>query len=82
MGDTLTNKDYETILSFYQLPIPHSKRALKRQAERILADKLCKCIGQGSHKQISCRNAFQYGKPRSVKLKRKIYTRKTKKRNI
>jgi hypothetical protein len=40
----LTNNDYKRILEFYKKTIPRSKRLLKIQAEKILANKLCKCI--------------------------------------
>jgi hypothetical protein len=40
----LTNKDYEDILNYYKKNIPKSKRLLKENAEKILADKLCRCI--------------------------------------
>lgn len=40
----LTNKDYVSILTYYKLNIPRSKRQLKKQAEQIMAEKLCKCI--------------------------------------
>lgn len=40
----LTITDYKHILEFYKKPIPKSKRILKMQAEKILANKLCKCI--------------------------------------
>jgi hypothetical protein len=40
----LTNKDYINILKFYKLTVPRSKRLLKIAAEKILNDKLCKCI--------------------------------------
>ena len=40
----LTNNDYKRILEFYNKPIPKSRRLLKKQAEKILANKLCKCI--------------------------------------
>jgi hypothetical protein len=40
----LTNNDYTRILDFYNKSIPKSKRLLKKQAEKILANKLCKCI--------------------------------------
>lgn len=43
-GTALTDHDYETILSYCRLPIPSSRRSLRRQAEAVLADKLCKCI--------------------------------------
>ena len=40
----LTDSDYKNILKLYDLPIPKSKRLLKKQAEKIMADKLCRCI--------------------------------------
>lgn len=44
MVSELTNKDYISILKYYKLNIPKSKRLLKKQAEKIMAEKLCKCI--------------------------------------
>lgn len=41
---TLTNEDYKDILKYYNQSIPKSKRLLKMSAEKILADKLCRCI--------------------------------------
>ena len=40
----LTNNDYINILKFYNIEIPKSKRLLKKHAENIMAQKLCKCI--------------------------------------
>lgn len=40
----LSNKDYISILKYYNINIPKSKRLLKKQAEKIMAEKLCKCI--------------------------------------
>ena len=40
----LTTQDYIKILEYYNLNIPKSKRQLKHNAEKILRDKLCKCI--------------------------------------
>jgi len=40
----LTNEDYKDILNYYNQSIPKSKRLLKLNAEKILAEKLCKCI--------------------------------------
>ena len=40
----LTNKDYVSILKYYNLSIPKSKRLLQKHAEQIMAEKLCKCI--------------------------------------
>jgi hypothetical protein len=44
MSNELKNKDYISILKFYKMTIPKSKRLLKQQAENILSDKLCRCI--------------------------------------
>ena len=40
----LTINDYKSILEYYKKTIPKSKRLLKIAAEKILADKLCRCI--------------------------------------
>jgi predicted Zn-dependent protease len=40
----LTNNDYKQILEYYKKQIPKSSRLLKINAEKILAEKLCKCI--------------------------------------
>jgi hypothetical protein len=44
MPSELTNKDYINILKYYNLNIPKSKKLLKKNAEQIMAEKLCKCI--------------------------------------
>jgi hypothetical protein len=41
---TVTEKDYEKILTFYKIKIPRSKRLLEKKAHDILASKLCRCI--------------------------------------
>ncbi len=41
---SLTKDDYVKIMEFYKLPIPKSLRLLKMQADKILGDKLCRCI--------------------------------------
>jgi len=40
----LTTNDYKHILAFYKKTIPKSKRSIKLEAEKILANKLCRCI--------------------------------------
>jgi hypothetical protein len=40
----LTNEDYIKILKFYKIPIPTSQTEIKIEAEKILAEKLCRCI--------------------------------------
>jgi hypothetical protein len=44
MSSNLTTKDYINILKYYKLSIPRSKQLIKKNAERILNTKLCKCI--------------------------------------
>jgi hypothetical protein len=40
----LTSDDYVKILQFYKMEIPKSKRLLKMLADKILGEKLCRCI--------------------------------------
>ena len=40
----ITNNDYKNILEYYKKTIPNSKRKLKINAEKIMAEKLCRCI--------------------------------------
>lgn len=40
----LTNNDYKTILEYYNKSIPKSTRLLKMEAEKIMSNKLCRCI--------------------------------------
>jgi hypothetical protein len=42
--NTLENDEYVSILTYYNIDIPKSKRLLKMKAEHIMAEKLCKCI--------------------------------------
>lgn len=51
MKSNLTNKDYVSILNYYKKPVPASKKETKKRAEKIMANKLCKCI-----KKIDARN--------------------------
>lgn len=71
MSAELTNKDYVSILNFYNINIPKSKRLLKIQAEKIMAEKLCKCI-----KKIDSTNeAKSIGICTKTIFNRKGYTR-------
>ena len=47
----MNSTDYKNILDYYKISIPKSKNVLKELAEKILAEKLCKCI-----KKIDYRN--------------------------
>ena len=42
----LSNKDYIKILEFYKINIPNKKinKTLRKKAQDILAEKLCRCI--------------------------------------
>jgi len=40
----LSNNDYKQILEYYNKAIPKSNRLLKINAERIISNKLCRCI--------------------------------------
>ena len=40
----LTTNDYKKILEFYDKVIPKSHRLIKNTAEKLLAQKLCRCI--------------------------------------
>ena len=44
MRSDSTNKDYISILKYYKIDIPKSKQIIKQTAEKIMADKLCRCI--------------------------------------
>ena len=86
MPGKLTNKDYVSILKYYNLPIPKSKRLLQKQSEQIMSEKLCKCIKKldptNETKSIGIctktifgrkgfsRGKFQCKKKQSVKFKR------------
>jgi hypothetical protein len=56
MSTELTNKDYIDILSFYKITIPKSKRLIKKKAENIISDKLCRCIKTVQKKLINNSN--------------------------
>ena len=46
----LTVGEYKTIHNYYKIPIPSNKKEMKRQAERVITDKLCGCIKQVARK--------------------------------
>jgi hypothetical protein len=54
MTMALNKKDYTKILKYYNLPIPKSTSNMKKQAEEVLALKLCRCI-----KKVSPSNEAQ-----------------------
>ena len=40
----ISKQDYERILKYYKIKVPNSLAEMKKKAENVLADKLCKCI--------------------------------------
>lgn len=67
----LTQKDYKKILEYYNKTIPKSKQLLEKEAENILAEKLCKCI-----KKVGNNNK-NIGEPRAIGICTKtIFNRK------
>ena len=40
----LSQKDYRSILKFYNIPASKNKYTRKKMAEKVLADRLCRCI--------------------------------------
>jgi hypothetical protein len=43
-NDSLSNSDYIQILKYYKISIPSTNKKIKLEAEKILAEKLCRCI--------------------------------------
>ena len=62
MSNELTNKDYIDILTFYKINIPKSKRLIKKHAENIMSDKLCKCIKSVKSKNTKNMNKSSEGR--------------------
>ena len=91
----LTINDYKHILEFYKKPMPKSKRLLKQQAEKLLSEKLCRCIKkidkQNESRAIGIctktiinnkgftRGKFTCKKKQTIILKKKNSTRKSNK---
>lgn len=44
MSSNLTKKDYISILNYYKTSIPKTRYLLKKKAETLLGEKLCRCI--------------------------------------
>lgn len=42
--EELTKADYTNVLKYYKVPVPKNINKIKKLAEDILAEKLCKCI--------------------------------------
>lgn len=86
MTTALNKKDYTKILKYYNLPIPKSASKMKKQAEEVLALKLCRCIKKVSptneakaigvctrtifERKKLTRGAFTCKKKRSVQISR------------
>jgi len=41
---SLTKRDYEKILDYYKIKIPSSVKLMREKADKILSEKLCRCI--------------------------------------
>jgi hypothetical protein len=50
---SLTIKEYKDILKFYKIKIPKKHSLIKKEAENVIADKLCRCIKTFSVKEES-----------------------------
>jgi hypothetical protein len=88
MNKRLTKKDYIKILTYYKLSIPGTMDALAAKAEKIMAQKLCRCIqklqpSKGSRAVGICtgsifkrkgftRGAFKCRKRQTVKMRRRV----------
>ena len=40
----MNNKDFVSILKYYKLPVPKSKKTIRTKATQMMASKLCGCI--------------------------------------
>jgi hypothetical protein len=92
----LTQHDYKQILDYYKMPIPANKKQMKHDAEKIIAEKLCKCIKKLDPENESrsigictktvinrkgfVRGNFRCKKKRIVTLKKRISRGKTRRR--
>lgn len=94
MSKSLKNKDFVSILNYYKLSVPTSKKTIRNNAENIMASKLCGCIkkvGPDEGKSIGIctrnifnnkgytRGKFKCKKQRFVQFKKIRKTRKTNK---
>ena len=93
MSYKLSKKDYVSILQHYNLNIPKSARLCKKRAEKIMSEKLCKCIKkldpENEARSIGIctktifnnkgysRGQFQCKKTQSVKMWKKTNKNKT-----
>jgi hypothetical protein len=69
----ITNNDYKKILEYYKQPLPHSRRLIKFNAEKILSQKLCRCIKKVSENNEN--EARSIGICTKTIFNRKGYTR-------
>lgn len=51
MSLELNDKDFKTILEFYNKKIPTSSKDMREEAEKIISNKLCRCIKKVKTKQ-------------------------------
>tara|TARA_X000000950_G_scaffold289274_1_gene411497 strand:+ start:8589 stop:8885 length:297 start_codon:yes stop_codon:yes gene_type:complete len=94
----LKRKDYINILKFYNEPIPHNLKQIKKNALNILSYKLCRCIKKVKRKTRNekeaigiCRKSVLHTKKidnykfkckKNYKLLPKKYTRKYLKKKL
>jgi hypothetical protein len=96
LTNRLNDKDYVCILNYYNITIPKSKKLIKQKAEKIMAEKLCKCIKKLDNKYEAksigictktifnrkgyIRGQFQCKQNQSVKIRKNKHKNKNKTR--
>ena len=97
MKTLLSNEDYANILRFYKMKVPKGKSEIRKQAEHLMATKLCRCIKKIDTLEESrsigictktifnskgfTRGKFNCSKNASVYFTNKTQSRKTQKRS-
>jgi hypothetical protein len=69
--ETLNEKDYKEILKYYKKDIPSNFEILKENAEKLLNERLCRCINnlQQKQKKNTSKNSQFFLKNKSKKRK-------------
>jgi hypothetical protein len=69
--ETLNEKDYKEILKYYKKDIPSNFEILKENAEKLLNERLCRCINnlQQKQKKNTSKNSHFFLKNKSKKRK-------------
>jgi len=71
MDDKLTHQDYMKVLEYYDVSMPKSHASVKKKAEDILADKLCRCIKKVKRSQNTSNERVPVGVCRTSVIHRK-----------